>query len=63
LAKLLKEKKIYLLEYTSVIVRLVDSQREGHFSIRFDCDRISYQYLPTGDERKKWYILYIYNTQ
>jgi len=43
-------------DYTSVIVRVLDGQREGHFSNPYDYERMNYQYLPVKN-RAKW----IYN--
>ena len=34
---------------TSVICRLLDSQREGHFNLSFDADRIKKTYLPQNN--------------
>jgi hypothetical protein len=49
----IKAKRLFYLEFMSVIVRLVDSQREGHFKKRFDCDRLDYRYLPV-ETIKSW---------
>ena len=34
------------LEPTSVIVRLVDTQRDGHFLVPMDLNRMNYKYIP-----------------
>mmetsp|Transcript_29187 Transcript_29187/g.26581 ORF Transcript_29187/g.26581 Transcript_29187/m.26581 type:complete len:342 (+) Transcript_29187:3055-4080(+) len=38
--------KLKYLKKCSICVRLVDSQREGHFNQAWDYNRIDYQYLP-----------------
>lgn len=50
------KKILELLEPASVVVRLLDGQREGHFKISFDHRRIDYSYLP--DDK---YYSYSYN--
>jgi len=45
------------LEGMSVIVRLVDSQREGHFLQPYDFTKFSYDYLPQKGAEK-----YVYNS-
>ncbi|CAD8204694.1 unnamed protein product [Paramecium pentaurelia] len=46
--------KVFYLKNMSIIVRLVDAQREGHFNKRMDCDRLQYKYLPQGERIKQW---------
>ncbi|EGR31823.1 hypothetical protein IMG5_101270 [Ichthyophthirius multifiliis] len=42
-------------EYTSIMVRVVDAQREGHFQIPYDLERLDYRYLPEDQKkRKEW---------
>jgi len=53
----MKNSPIQLLEPMSIIVRLLDGQREGHFSRRFDFERINYKYLPSSKSH-----LYVYNS-
>lgn len=41
-----RKPRLVFLNSSSMMVRLVDGQREGHFSVPFDWSRISYKYLP-----------------
>ncbi|EGR29433.1 hypothetical protein IMG5_155830 [Ichthyophthirius multifiliis] len=43
------------LEYTSIICRVLDSQREGHLQQRFDTNRMIYDYLPSQNKMKYSY--------
>jgi hypothetical protein len=42
----LNSREIELFEETSIIIRLLDSQREGHFSRPFDYERFNQFYMP-----------------
>ena len=41
-----KKSRLEYLSPASVIVRLIDGQREGHYNIPFDWRRLSHEYLP-----------------
>mmetsp|Transcript_12126 Transcript_12126/g.11976 ORF Transcript_12126/g.11976 Transcript_12126/m.11976 type:complete len:113 (-) Transcript_12126:31-369(-) len=42
----LNERQITLWDGVSIVIRLVDSQREGHFARPFDFERFSMVYMP-----------------
>ncbi len=46
LAQRLNERSIQLWEGVSLIARLLDSQREGHYSRPFDFDQFNMVYIP-----------------
>ncbi|KAL4441575.1 hypothetical protein ABPG74_021507 [Tetrahymena malaccensis] len=50
-----KRSGLRMLEFTSIICRVLDSQRQGHFNVKFDTDRMNYQYLPQEKKTKYSY--------
>ena len=46
LAQKLNERQLTLWEGVSLGIRLVDMQREGHFSVPFDYERFNLVYIP-----------------
>ena len=51
---MLSERKVSLLEPFTVIVRVLDGQREGHFSRRFDYSRFDYSFMPAESKNKNY---------
>ena len=45
-----KKPRLQYLKPSSVIVRLIDGQREGHYSVPFDWRRISSKYVPENSQ-------------
>ena len=55
LAQRLNERVIQLWEGVSLIVRMLDSQREGHYSRPFDIERFNMVYIPEQITQKMNY--------
>jgi len=51
---MISERKLSLAEPFSVIVRILDGQREGHFAKKYDYTRFDYSYMPAETKNKNY---------